>query len=157
MVGAGLLGGVLGVLGAGVLGAGVGSGFASSSQRSLSWSLIAALTASRKSGKSASNSSVIDCSVRLSAMREWSQLSIRPSRWKSAYTRRTILRLRSASLRSASSISSGVGVGEGVGVASGVGVSVGAAGYLRPGARCGHRGREHDQDCGKPRAHRPRG
>ena len=107
-------------LGAGVavgLGVGVGSG----SQRALSWSLIAALTAARKSGKSALNSSVIDSSVRLSAFRECSQLSIRPSLRKSAYTRRTTRRLRSFSLRSASSISSGVGVGVGVGVAVGVG------------------------------------
>ena len=63
---------------------GVGVSWASScscSQRSASWFLIAALTATRKSGKSVSNSSVIDCSVRLSAVREWSQLSIRPLPW----------------------------------------------------------------------------
>jgi hypothetical protein len=64
-------------VGAGVA---VGVGWASSSHRFLSQSLIAALTASRKSGKSASNSSLIDCSVRLSALRECLQLSIRPSR-----------------------------------------------------------------------------
>jgi UDP-glucose 4-epimerase len=109
-------------VGAGVeLGDGVAVGAASASGQSpLFQSLIAALTAGRKSGKSTANSSPTDSSVRWSALRECSQLSIFPSRRKSRYTRLTTGRLRSRACFS----SSGVGVGSGVGVAVGVGVGV---------------------------------